>query len=131
MVSEGVQTNGISSRHSTSSEQSSQISPPTKPSKMTSSIRPHHPVPQQQQQQQKQQQQQQQQQHPPLPPYTDPPAPPLKTTISPRLASQLPGYQLQIYHIDGDISSSNAQQTPAGKQNCQKFINYYCLQSYA
>ena len=87
MVSEGVQTNGITSRHSSQSDQSSQISPPpqklAKPpptaagsaaaSTSVSGIRP--PA----------------QQQPPLPPYTDPPAPPMKTTISPRLASQLPG----------------------------------------
>ena len=79
MVSEGVQTNGITgSRHGSSSDQSSQMSPPTRSqppvvaaaSSSSASIRP--PV------------------QPPLPPYTDPPAPPLKNTISPRLASQLP-----------------------------------------
>ena len=71
MVSEGVQTNGITgSRHGSSSDQSSQMSPPTRSQPPSASIRP--PV------------------QPPLPPYTDPPAPPLKNTISPRLASQLP-----------------------------------------
>ena len=78
MVSEGVQTNGITgSRHGSSSDQSSQMSPPTRSqppvvaaASSSASVRP--PV------------------QPPLPPYTDPPAPPLKNTISPRLASQLP-----------------------------------------
>ena len=101
MVSEGVQTNGFSRRSSSDT----QTSPPNR------IVRP----PQQQ---------------PPLPPYQDPPPPPTPqspskkkpqlqpkpTTIAnvcsphevktkpylpPHIAGQLPGYQLQIYHLDG------------------------------
>jgi hypothetical protein len=112
MVSEGVQTNGFAR----SNGHGQQISPPVRSS--SSKIRPPQP---------------------PLPPYQDPPpAPPPKKQppkespqkkvkpvvfkssadalngrqISPYMASQLPGYKLQVYHIDGD-TSSYSQQTPA------------------
>ena len=66
----------------------------------------------------------QQPQHPPLPPYKDPPPPPQLTSQSPQkkkpeikqkpalppylAASQMRGYKLQVYHLDGSDSASIA-----------------------
>ena len=104
MVSEGVQTNGIKR----TSDQ--QTSPPNMQTlNQQPAIRPHPQQTKQDKQQQKQL---------PLPPYHDPPPPPTSTqsphrkkpevkqkptNLPPYLAAgQLPGYKLQVYHLDGN-----------------------------
>ena len=102
MVSEGVQTNGFN--RTTTSDQ--QTSPPNQI--------PIRPLPQQQPQ-------------PPLPPYKDPPPPPLtsqspqkkpkpeikqKPALPPYLAaSQMHGYKLQVYHLDGNPDPNETSTT--------------------
>ena len=75
---------------------------------------------------------QQPQQQPPLPPYKDPPPPPQLTSQSPQkkkpeikqkpalppylAASQMHGYKLQVYHLDGTDSTPNAADTSTTAQ---------------
>lgn len=104
MVSEGVQTNGFNNGSSKKVTTDQQTSPPSL-SSSSASIRP----------------------QPPLPPYQDPPPPPPKQSphhkkkpeVKPRpslpsylAASQLPGYQLQVYHLDGGDHTSESSSTP-------------------